>query len=256
MYPILFIHGLGDRKVAFIESFRMVRNALIKKGYKCYISSQDGLGTIEDNAKFLKEEILEILRQEKVSHIHLIAHSKGGLDARYAISKYGMDKYVLTLTTLSTPHHGAEMSKQLLKMPKFLAKIVSKYWNIVYKILGDKKPNLLKTAYELTPEYMKKFNQEVFNKDNVYYQSYSAYPKHHSFLMFLPSLMNKVWKINQSDGLVTKESAMWGVYKGQLPLWHHHFVHRQLFKKRNQEVINIYEKIIQELKLWEDKNKF
>src|SRR5260370_24583412 len=38
--------------------------------------------------------------------VHLVAHSMGGLDARYLISRLGMGSRVLSLTTLGTPHRG------------------------------------------------------------------------------------------------------------------------------------------------------
>jgi triacylglycerol lipase len=42
--------------------------------------------------------------------VHLIAHSMGGLDARYLISRLGMADRVLTLTTVGTPHHGTSFA--------------------------------------------------------------------------------------------------------------------------------------------------
>src|SRR5262249_5187529 len=38
--------------------------------------------------------------------VHVFAHSMGGLDARYMISRLGMAKRVLSLTTIATPHRG------------------------------------------------------------------------------------------------------------------------------------------------------
>ena len=46
--------------------------------------------------------------------VNIIAHSKGGLDSRYAISKLGSDKYVASLTTINTPHHGCLFAEYLL----------------------------------------------------------------------------------------------------------------------------------------------
>ena len=42
--------------------------------------------------------------------VHLIAHSMGGLDARYMISCLDMADHVLTLTTLGTPHRGTSFA--------------------------------------------------------------------------------------------------------------------------------------------------
>ncbi len=38
--------------------------------------------------------------------VHLIGHSLGGLDARYAVSRLGLGARVLSLTTVGTPHRG------------------------------------------------------------------------------------------------------------------------------------------------------
>jgi triacylglycerol lipase len=40
--------------------------------------------------------------------VNLMAHSMGGLDCRYLISKVRPEEYTpLSLTTFSTPHHGS-----------------------------------------------------------------------------------------------------------------------------------------------------
>ena len=39
--------------------------------------------------------------------VHLIGHSLGGLDARYAASRLGLGDQVLSLTTVGTPHRGS-----------------------------------------------------------------------------------------------------------------------------------------------------
>jgi triacylglycerol lipase len=38
--------------------------------------------------------------------VHVIGHSLGGLDARFMISRLGMENRVLSLTTVGTPHRG------------------------------------------------------------------------------------------------------------------------------------------------------
>src|SRR5436190_277798 len=45
----------------------------------------------------------------------IIAHSMGGLDARYMISRLGMADRVAALVTLSTPHHGSPYADWCLK---------------------------------------------------------------------------------------------------------------------------------------------
>src|SRR5207245_6473457 len=58
--------------------------------------------------------------------VNLIAHSMGGLDARYMITHLGMAEHVRSLTTVSTPHRGTYLVDWFLtnyreRLPLFLA---------------------------------------------------------------------------------------------------------------------------------------
>jgi triacylglycerol lipase len=60
------------------------------------------------------------------SKVHIIAHSMGGLDSRYLISKLGYGDRVASLTTISTPHRGSAIADVLLKIiPDDLDKAVN-----------------------------------------------------------------------------------------------------------------------------------
>lgn len=47
--------------------------------------------------------------------VHIVAHSMGGLDARYLVSKLGYGDRVASLTTISTPHRGSRIADVLLR---------------------------------------------------------------------------------------------------------------------------------------------
>lgn len=253
MLPILLVHGMADKDYLFLRSFTRIKKELTALGYTVYISKQDAMGTIEDNAKVLSSEIINIVEKECSPKIHIIAHSKGGLDARYAISKLEMDEHVMSLTTLSTPHHGSILAKKLLKMPKIFAKILNWYWNTIYSILGDIKPNLYKLATQLTPEYLETFNKEVLNKSNVLYQSYAAKPpkKLRSILMLIPSLLLRLFGHTETDGVVEIESAKWGEYKGIIPAWHHNLSGLFINGHKQKAILKTYLEIINNLHEYE-----
>ncbi len=62
-----------------------------------------------DTVRYYGYVVLEALKkiyEETGRKIDIIAHSMGGLDARWAIEKLGGDKYVDDLVTLGTPHQG------------------------------------------------------------------------------------------------------------------------------------------------------
>ncbi len=216
-YPIVLVHGMVLKDFKLFRAFRKIKDNLLEENIKVYVTNQDGIGSINNNAKQLKEEILEILKKENVDKVNIIAHSKGGLDSRYMISKLGMEDHVASLTTLSTPHHGSKLSSKLLTMPKWCAKFLAFFINLFYKICKDKNPDILTLGHQLKDDTMINFNNEVLNSSKVYYQSYSSdLNNKKSFLMFIPHLITKHLENVSTDGIVSVESSVWGDYKGNI----------------------------------------
>lgn len=113
-YPVILVRGFFVRDILWFKSFGKLDKKMRNEGFKCHISKVDAFGTIENNARILKTEIENILREEKAGKVIIIAHSKGGLDSRYMISKLGMENYVDRLITICTPHRGSEVADQML----------------------------------------------------------------------------------------------------------------------------------------------
>ncbi len=250
-YPIVLVHGMVVKDFKLYRAFRKIRNNLESNSVKVYVTNQDGIGSIETNAQQIKDEIIRILEIEKVDKVNIIAHSKGGVDSRYLISKLNMDKHIASLTTLSTPHHGSKLSSKLMSMPRWCAKFLAFWINLFYKICKDKHPDILKLGHQLTDTQMKEFNKEVLNSSNVYYQSYSSdLDNKKSFLMFIPHLITKNLENVGTDGIVSVESSIWGEYKGNIT---NNYDHAQMVgvygtKKTLNEVSEFYLSIIKELK--------
>ena len=148
-YPILLVHGVALKNLKYFKAFGNIEKNLKNKGYKVYTSTQDGFGTIENNALQLKDQINEILKIENVTKINLIAHSKGGLDARYLIENLNMEDKIASLTTLCTPFKGSIIASLLFKLPNFIKKTIAFFINTTYKIFKDEKPDALKVCEEL-----------------------------------------------------------------------------------------------------------
>lgn len=216
-YPIILVHGTIIKSFPFFPAFRFISDFLRAQGLHVYVTNQDGVGTIGNNAVQLKEEILQILQQENCDKVNIIAHSKGGLDARYMISKLDMAAHVASLTTLSTPHHGSGLSAKLLKMPKLFAKITAFFVDTFFRIFRDQNPNILALAQELTASEMRIFNEFVPNAPDVYYQSYSSTsPRKKAFLRFIPYELSRYCEQDDTDGLVSVASSQWGDYRGSI----------------------------------------
>lgn len=214
-YPIVLVHGLGFRdRTGLLKYWSNIPKALEKKGALVYHGSQNAFGSIKNNSKFLKKRILSILNKTNKAKVNIIAHSKGGLESRFLISKLGMGNKVASLTTIATPHRGSFMANLILeKLPE--KDIYGRIIDIYAKLLGDRNPNSLEAGLGLTIENMKRFNKEVPNIQGVYYQSYGAaidetYPNLLWRKMY--SLIHKME--GQNDGLVSTRSCKWGNFKG------------------------------------------
>ncbi len=216
-YPVILVHGMMAKDFFFYPAFRGITEYLRSHHIPVYVSNQDGVGLIATNAAQLKAEISAILEKEGCEKVNIIAHSKGGLDSRYLISRLDMGDKVASLTTLSTPHKGSGLSATLLKMPGFLAKTIAFFANRIYAILGDSKPDLLGLGKELTAEAMVDFNQSVPNDPRVYYQSFSSTtPAKGHFLLKLPYRFSRYCEQDDTDGMVSVSSSQWGNYQGSM----------------------------------------
>ena len=109
-YPIVLVHGLAMRDTFFMKSWGTIDRILRIQGYEVYKSQVDAFGTVKTNAAQQKEEILTVLRETGADKVNIIAHSKGGLDAKYMIRYLEMAPYVASLTTLWTPHAGSPIA--------------------------------------------------------------------------------------------------------------------------------------------------
>src|SRR5688500_7153790 len=112
--PIVLHHGfaaygdfaLGPLKLSY---FRGIDRAIRDAGHELITTRVHPTGSIELRARQLKEQILRSLKSidaEKGRFV-LIGHSMGGLDARYMISRLGMDDQVAACLTITCPHRGS-----------------------------------------------------------------------------------------------------------------------------------------------------
>ena len=116
-YPIILVHGLMVRHFKRFRAFGKIERELDKEGHDVYVATHDGFGSIETNAEQLRDFILDVLEKTGAPKVHLIAHSKGGLDLKHMIKEYGMREKIATFTTLSTPHKGSAIASHIWRLP-------------------------------------------------------------------------------------------------------------------------------------------
>ena len=212
-YPIIMVHGIFFRDWQLFNYWGRIPKALAKNGARVSYASQQSANAIEVSAAEIAAHIENTIKLTGAEKVNIIAHSKGGLDTRYAISKLGMDKYVATLTTINTPHRGcAWVDKVLAKAPKGLADFLDSKYNKLFTKLGDTSPSFLTGVNELTEASCTEFNKNVPDMPGVKYKSVMSRmvsPLSAGFPLNIGYFCCKPYSKRGNDGLVTMESALY-----------------------------------------------
>lgn len=251
-YPIVLVHGIALKDLKFIKSFGEIDRILRIQGYTVYKANIDGFGSVSNNAALLKEEILKILGAEGVEKVNIIAHSKGGLDAKYMISNLQMEDHVASLTTLCTPHKGSPIATNILKLPKALTKFTAFWINFWYRLFGDKHPDAYQACIDL--QRVNSIEEETFSiSSKVYCQSFSTIMNKSSddFIMGIPLIFSRYFEKDKiTDGVVPLDSTYFGEYRGTAfneSISHSQIVDFMVNKKLKDKIYMFYSSLCEEL---------
>ncbi len=210
-YPILMIHGVGFRDLKWPLYWGRIPAVLAGMGAELYYGQQDCWARVEDNARTIKARIRQILDETGHEKINIIAHSKGGLEARMAASSLGMGGQIASITTVGTPHRGSKTVDRLLKAPDSLFNIASFAVDNWIGLIGDTKPDFYAVCRDFSTAYAERFNRENPDVPGVFYQSFAGVMKTPLSDINL-STANLVVRCieGDNDGLVSVASARWG----------------------------------------------
>ena len=250
-YPLVLAHGIAmrDRGTTLVPWGRIPR-VLRENGVEIYFGNTDAWGSIESNAELLKATVDKILKETGKEKVNIIAHSKGGLDSRCMIWKYNYGDKVASLTTISTPHHGAVVADLILNLKSVHTKTAKKSLEDLSKLYNDVYPDIYTAGYNLTTTNMEEFNRIVTMDDRVYYQSiYSIMNNAKDDLLFAASYKYIKKEIGENDGLVSEYSARWGynITKVEGGISHAQIIDimgKELF---DMKIPNIYLRIVNDL---------
>ncbi|MCM1144449.1 MAG: triacylglycerol lipase [Blautia sp.] len=212
-YPILLVHGVFFRDMRFLNYWGRIPKELIRNGADVYYGNQQSAATVDVCGAELAERIREIVSETGCGKVNIIAHSKGGLDARYAISKCGMAPYTASLTTVNTPHRGCLFADYLLdKAPAGVRNFLAARYNHTLQKLGDSAPDFLGAVTDLTAGRCADRNKQLPDNGQVYYQSVASSMKRARSGRFPLNITYYLVKHfdGENDGLVSIESALWG----------------------------------------------
>lgn len=260
-YPVVLIHGAGFRDLKWPVYWGRIPAALEKRGARIFYGLQDCWASIETNAEVIAGRIDEILRQTGAEKVNIIAHSKGGLDARRAACGYGCGDKIASITTVATPHRGSKTIDRLMKLPRPVWNTAAAAVNNWIRIMGDRKPDFLKLCEDFTTERMAQFNEQNPDVPGIYYQSLACVMKHPLSDFNLSAanfILNRLEGPN--DGLVSVDSARWGAqfrilrsnaFRGISHLDAIDLRRMPLTKKQGQDVSDIcqvYTELLEDLK--------
>lgn len=180
MSPVILIHGNGsnggfferrhlttlfdDKGVVYDKSIELNPNTL-PNGLK-------DTKSIATNGNRLNQLIPGIVKQFGAQNVHLIAHSKGGLDTREYLAKHQRthdeDFKILSLTTLGTPHNGSVLADISIARRNALAQVgvladdidLENFPAFTLKVLETVDKNGIDRGREdLTTDFVALFNQ-------------------------------------------------------------------------------------------------
>ena len=102
--PVVLVHGLVDNR----SIFAVMRRSLRRRGFAqvCSWNYSPLVRDVESAAVALGRHIERICQDTGHERVHVVAHSMGGLVARYLVQRLGGDRRVDSLVTLGTPHGG------------------------------------------------------------------------------------------------------------------------------------------------------
>jgi len=246
-YPILLIHGLNCRDDWIFSYWGRVADILTEHGARVCLSGQDAWGSVPGNAEALLRRAEDVLKETGSEKLNLLAHSKGGLEARYLISTLGFAPRAASLTTICTPHHGSKAAAEWLGRER-VCRAVGRRLENFWQARGDRDPDFYSAVEALTPHAMARFNAENPDSPLVYYQSWGA---RLDGAVWDPMDRFQLWLTKAdapTDGLVSPDSAVWGRYRGTLEgVSHQDGVGGRRRKRRGFDAGEFYIRLAREL---------
>lgn len=212
-YPLLLVHGVFFRDSKYFNYWGRIPDELKKNGAVIYYGNHQSAASIADSGKEISERIRQIVEEYGCDKVNIIAHSKGGLDCRFAISKLGSENYVASLTTINTPHRGCLFADYLLsKIPESTRNFVAQKYNAALKKFGDSNPDFMAAINSLTASSCEKLNDTVLDVPDVFYQSIGSKLNKASSGRFPLNFSYHIVKHfdGPNDGLVSADSFTWG----------------------------------------------
>ncbi len=256
-YPILLVHGVFFRDSKRFNYWGRIPKELIQNGATVFYGEHQSALSVADSAAELNLRIKNIIETTGCEKLHIIAHSKGGLDCRYAIAKLDAAPYVASLTTINTPHKGCLFADRLLNFaPDPIKEKVADIYNGAARKLGDLSPDFLAAVSDLTVAACERYDQELIVPDPIIRRSVGSKLNTAQSGQFPLNFSYRFVKYydGANDGLVGENSFPWGdsyvllTHEGKRGISHGDMIDLNRENLEGFDVREFYVSLVSELK--------
>jgi triacylglycerol lipase len=203
--------------------FKKIRGTVIAAGYPAFHTHVSWGAPLEKRGHDLAHEVDSILAITGAPRLHIIAHSMGGLDARYVINVLGYAAKVCSLTTIATPHHGSPLADWITDENTWRGRTLRQLQRIAVAVGLD-----LRGFRDLTLTACAARNAEWAASEarcGVHFRTWAGVcPFWPTFLPLKLGhlLLRYQHGLGANDGLVPLESAVWQrkFFQGAVPFDH------------------------------------
>jgi len=111
--PIMLVHGFfGWGEGNDFDYFYGIPALLNAQGYRVLVAELDAINSSELRSRQLAAQLDEALSCVCEPKLNIIAHSQGGIDARYLLGPHDRADQIESITTISSPHRGFSLADQ------------------------------------------------------------------------------------------------------------------------------------------------
>jgi len=271
-HPILLHHGFNASRTNS-WSFYKVKDALEADGHEVITTEVEPFNGVPVRARKLAEIVdrartescrrrgaqtaEDVAACERTMRVNIIAHSMGGLDARYLAATLGYGPKIASITTLSTPHGGSNIADVGLgltpdggHMGAVLDQLFACFGRTFTADDLARSSDIRAALESLSEANAPAFNRANPDQPGVYYQSYAGVSRaiggprmadaqaevldacdgmyfgairRADFMapqLTLGSVAVGRFTDVPQDGMVTVENAKWGRFRGCVPADH------------------------------------
>ena len=236
-YPVVLCHGLfGFDEIEVVGArhayFRGVPARLEKSSWQVSLARVPGAASVKLRAAGLAE----CVRTIEAPRVNIVAHSMGGIDARYAIARLGLARRVASLVTVGSPHRGTPVAD----LGEGLAARLGLRFALQRAGVG------IDALRDLTVARMGAFNAEVTDAPGVVYGSVVgvARRKLHMNPLLVPTYLYLKRRAGENDGMVPASSQRWGEVLAEIEADHW----AQIGWSRHFDAAEFYARLLRELR--------